>query len=144
MADLQEHQQAQELAQRVWMKATPAEREALIRWLQKLALIRDSGESTATRSYYALKHTLTSDAVWPLVKVIWQELKRMGWDERTSKWKAFLGGAAGGFLIFGSRGAGIAALGGAIGVPLWLVVGGGVAVLDALIDASKATPPHKD
>lgn len=137
MGDLQERKQAYELAQRVWEQTAPAEREALLSWLRDLAKIRDSGDSLASRSYQALSCTLTSKAVWPLVKQLGREFKRLGWDERSSKWRAFLGGSAAGLVLLGTQGAGIAALGGAIGVPLWLVVGGGAAVLDALIDRSK-------
>ena len=138
MGSLQERKQASELAQRVWAQTAPDERDALITWLHKLATIRDSGAPTPRRAYLALKCTLTSKAVVPLAKQLGRECKRHGWDERSSKWRAFLGGSAAGLLLLGTQGAGIAALGGAIGVPLWLVVGGGAAVLDALLDSSKS------
>lgn len=139
MGDLKLKEQAEThgLAVRVWERTTPLERDALIAWLRQLAKIRDSGDSVPGQAFRALSCTLSSKAVWPLVKQIGLEFKRCGWDERSSKWRAFLGGSAAGVLLLGTQGAGIAALGGAIGVPLWLVVGGGAAVLDALIDTSK-------
>ncbi len=136
MGDLQERKQTYELAQRVWEQTAPAEREALLTWLRDLAKIRDSGDTLPSRAYQALSCTLSSKAVWPLVKQLGRETKRLGWDERSSRWRAFLGGSGAGLLLLGTQGAGIAALGGAIGVPLWLVVGSGAAVLDALIDSS--------
>lgn len=144
VGDLKVKAEARELATRVWERTTDAERAALVDWLRALATIRDSGGSVPRKAYIALRCTLTSKAVWPLVKQLSLELKRLGWDERSSKWRAFLGGSAAGLLLLGTQGAGIAALGGAIGVPLWLVIGGGAVVLDALIDASKAGRGPRD
>jgi len=141
MGDLQEHNQASELAKRLWDRTTPSERDALTTWLRDLARIRDGRDSKARRAYHALRCTLASPAVWSLVRQLALEFKRIGWDDRSSKWRAFLGGSAAGLLLLGTQGAGIAALGGAIGVPLWLVVGGGAAVLDALI---KESPDARD
>ncbi len=51
--------------------------------------------------------------------------KRLTWDERGLKSRLGLSGAAAGLVIFGGQGAGIAALGTAIAVPLWVVLGAG-------------------
>lgn len=138
MGDLIDPSKGAAVFERVWAKATPKERQALMSWLHKLAKIRDSGGSLAGRSVEAVRCTLASEATWPLVKVLFAELTRVGWSQRSSKWRAFLGGSGAGLLLFGSQGAGIAALGGAIGVPLWLVVGGGATLLDTFIKAGRA------
>lgn len=137
MGDLIDPVAARETAERIWSNASPSERQALMNWLQLLAVIRDSQTSSVQKSFQAIRCTVSSKALWPLVKTLGLECKRVGWDERSSKWRAFLGGAGAGLVIFGGQGAGIAALGGAIGVPLWLVLGGGAAVLDALLDSSR-------
>jgi hypothetical protein len=48
--------------------------------------------------------------------------------------KLGLSTAAVGVAIFGGQGAGIAALGTAIGVPLWAVLGSGAAFADVIIE----------
>lgn len=63
----------------------------------------------------------------------------MGWDERS--WMARLGlpGILIGAVVFGGEGAGIAAFGGAIGVPLWIVLGGGGAFAGRLLEEINRT-----
>ncbi len=93
----------------------------------------------------ALAATATSSVVWPMIKAIFAEIKRHAWDERGTKSRAFLGFASAGIAFFGSQGAGIAALGGAIGVPLWLVLGGGGVLLATLYEElSKPQVPENE
>jgi hypothetical protein len=57
------------------------------------------------------------------------------------------GGAAVGVALFGGQSAGIAALGTAIGVPLWVVFGAGAAFAKSLhseLGRKSATPPTED
>lgn len=136
MGDLIDPRKARAYAERLWASASTDEREALTTWLHALVEVRDSDRTAAGKAVEAVRCTVASKAVWPVVKAFAVDLKRIGWDERSSKWRAFLGGSGAGLILFGSQGAGVAALGGAIGVPLWLVLGGGAAVLDALLDSS--------
>lgn len=69
-----------------------------------------------------------------MVKILAQETKRLGWDERGTKSRFGIAGAGIGLAVFGGQGAGIAALGGAIGVPLWVVLGAGAYFAPVLID----------
>ena len=57
--------------------------------------------------------------------MLYAEVKRLGWDERSKKSRTGIavGGAA--LALVGGQGAGIAALGTAIGLPLWIVLGAG-------------------
>lgn len=66
--------------------------------------------------------------------MVGRELKRLGWDERGLKGRLGVGGAATGLLLFGSQGAGIAALGTAFAVPLWVVFGAGATFIGVLYD----------
>lgn len=68
------------------------------------------------------------------MKMVGSEIKRLGWDERTQTQRLGLAGAGVGLALFGGAQAGIAALGTAIGVPLWVVTGGGAAFASLLIE----------
>ena len=61
-------------------------------------------------------------------------LKELGWDNRGLSGRLGIATAIGTALIFGGQGAGIAALGTAIGVPLWVVFGAGAAFLGEIYE----------
>jgi hypothetical protein len=67
-----------------------------------------------------------------------KELKRVGWDKRSWKARLGMGAVIATLMTVGNAGAGIAALGTAIGVPLWIVIGAG-AIVDEV--ASKLGMP---
>lgn len=73
----------------------------------------------------ALRATMRVKVIWPAIKIISKALKRHGWDRRSKPSRFGLAGAAIGLATFGGQSAGIAALGTAIGVPLWVVLGAG-------------------
>ena len=60
-----------------------------------------------------------------MIKLMSREMKRYGWDNRSTSTRFGLTGAAVGIALFGGQTAGIAALGGAVGVPLWIVLSSG-------------------
>ena len=122
------------VAQRVVRATTQAEQKQLLLWAQGLLEIRKSSVPVRQKVASAIKLTMTSKATWPLIKVMSVDLKRVGWDERS--WKARLGlwGAVATVAVVGNAGAGIAALGGAIGVPLWIVIGAGGVFAGVLVD----------
>lgn len=66
----------------------------------------------------------------------------MAWDERGTKSRFGIAGAGVGLAVFGTKGAGIAALGGAIGVPLWIVLGAGAYFAPVLIEELKKLVPQ--
>ena len=100
----------------------------------RLIQIRESSLSGIQKAKQALQLTSKSKVVWPVVKILSQEVKRLGWDERGTKSRFGMVGAGVGLALFGSQGAGIAALGTAIGVPLWVVLGAGAYFAPVLID----------
>jgi hypothetical protein len=61
-------------------------------------------------------------------------LKELGWDNRGLSGRLGIATAIGTAVIFGGQGAGIAALGTAIGVPLWVVFGAGAAFLGEIYE----------
>jgi len=133
-----------QLAVRVVESATPEERVLIAKWAQQLIKIRDSDLSLYDKAKEAVVVTASSDAIIPLVKNAGLELKRIGWDEQS--WTARLGGTGvlAGLLLFTGQGAGIAALGGAIGVPLWVVLGAGGAFAGQLIESARASQQRHD
>jgi hypothetical protein len=122
------------VAKTIVQNASDVERESLLRWAQDLLQIRASELSAMKKAAAAISSTRMHKVIWPLLKQASQELKRVGWDERS--WNARLGWGAviGTILTVGNTGAGIAALGGAIGVPLWVVLGAGATFAGTIID----------
>lgn len=122
------------VAKRIATHASNLEREALLLWIGGLLKIRDSSAVKITKIKHAITLTAKSDVVWPLAKLTAAELKRIGWDERGTKSRAALATAMATLALFGTQGAGIAALGTAIGVPLWIVLGAGAYFAAGLIE----------
>jgi hypothetical protein len=66
--------------------------------------------------------------------LIGKALKELGWDNRGLSGRLGIATAIATAVIFGGQGAGIAALGTAIGVPLWVVFGAGAAFLGEIYE----------
>lgn len=135
-----------QLAVQIAQKATPDENTALRTWLYGLLALRDKRVSVLTKGKEAIGLTIKSKVAWTLIKIMAKEIKRHGWDDRNKTAKFGIGGAAIGLALFGGSNAGIAALGGAVGVPLWVVLGGGSMFAKLLIGellARKVEPPGK-
>ncbi|MCI9882009.1 MULTISPECIES: hypothetical protein [Methylobacterium] len=113
-------------------KATPIERNALSTWAERLLSIRAGDGSSTLKARKALALTFASKAVWPVVKIIGRQTKRVTWDDRSTTARFGLGGAIAGAVLFGGQSAGIAALGTAVGVPLWVVLGAGASFANVL------------
>lgn len=131
---MQDESKQRAVALYVAKEASTQEREALLFWLLHLVAIRKSDLTVTRKAYLALKFTLDSQMIWPMIKLVGTELKRIGWDERGIKSKAAIAASGTAIALFGTQGAGIAALGGAIGVPLWVVFGAGVYFAATLIE----------
>ncbi|MCX7144191.1 MAG: hypothetical protein NT123_24775, partial [Proteobacteria bacterium] len=78
--------------------------------------------------------TTDSKVIEPFVQTIGREIKRMGWDDRSWPARIGLGAAAVALFLPGKGAAGLAAFGGAISVPLWIVFGAGGAFAGVIID----------
>jgi hypothetical protein len=88
---------------------------------QELLVIKDSDRSLSDK---------LSEGTATTIKY----LKQFAWDDRGLVGRMALGGAIVGAVLFGGQAAGIAALGTAIGVPLWVVFGAGAAFLGVLYE----------
>jgi len=124
----------QQLALRIAAESSPPEREALRSWLRKLLEIRVANLPARRKAVSAIRATLDSRIIWPVVKRLGRETKRFAWDERTATARFGLVGIAAGIALFGGQTAGLAALGGAVAVPLWVVFGAGAAFARVLYD----------
>ena len=123
-----------QLAVRIAASTNDLEKEALRGWIERLLEVKVSNLPAMQKAKKALAVTADSRIVWPTVKLIANESKRLAWDERGRTSRFGLGGAAVGLALFGGQGAGIGALGTAIGVPLWVVFGAGAAFLNMLYE----------
>jgi uncharacterized membrane protein len=114
-----------QVALRVASTATQAQNEALRTWLLALLDLRERDAPRLMKAKDAIAITAKSKVVWPLVTIIAKQAKKLGWDERSSTERWGLGGVAIGLTLFSGQSAGVAALGTAVGVPLWIVLGAG-------------------
>ncbi len=117
---MHEEPERRQIAARIANTANEHEREALLLWIVQLLQVRDSSLSSTEKAKQAVVLTAKRIVIWPMVKLLTQEIKRVGWNERGTKSRYGIAGAGIGLALFGTQGAGIAALGGAIGVPLWV------------------------
>ncbi|RWE03113.1 hypothetical protein [Mesorhizobium sp.] len=122
---IEKQDRQKQLAVRIAENATPSQKHALHILVVKLLDLRQSDLSVYQKARAAISATITSKAIWPVLKIIAFETKKHGWDKRTAAQRFGLSAAAVGVAMFGGANAGIAALGGAVGVPLWVVLGGG-------------------
>ncbi len=132
--------------QQALLRAPPGEAQLLMGWMRGL---RDIGQGELRgRHKAAAKLALLRDskAAWPLAKVMGRALKIVAWDARS--WKLRLGVLAvvGTFVAVGNAGAGIVPLGGGIGLPLWVLAGGGGVLIGLLADVirkkTRKLPTH--
>jgi hypothetical protein len=113
---------------------TDVEKDALSEWATRLLAIRATDLSAVQKAKQAIKLTTSSSVVWPIVKILGRDLKQLGWNDRSWPARLAVAGAAVGLTVFGGQSAGIAALGTAIGVPLWVVLGSGAAFAGVLAE----------
>lgn len=123
-----------QLAIKVADRLADADRDAVAGWLRGLLKLREADLPIIDKAAQALKLTAASNVVWPTAKLVAVEVKRLAWDDRGLPARMGLGAAALGVALLGGQSAGVAALGTAIGVPLWIVLGAGGAFAGVLIE----------
>lgn len=132
--DTLERSRSLAVATAIERRTTPEEQRVLLTWAQALLEISKRPGSSLLKTKAAVMLTIESRAMYPLLKLLMAELKRVGWDERSWTGRLGLGGVLGTLALAGNAGAGIAALGGAVGIPLWVVLGSGGATLGIVVD----------
>ncbi len=126
-----------EIIHRILANITPEEGIALHIWANKLLMLRNSSRSGPEKFQAVIQLTRDAKILIPLTKKIFMELKRTGWDESAWKSRLGMGATLWASLIIGKAAAGMALLGGAIAVPLWIVFGTGDTFVKALITELK-------
>ena len=137
----QNNEKQRQLVVRIASMTNKKEQEALQRWIEQLLEIKASSLSKSQKTKQAIVVT-SNEVLFPTVRIIARETKRLAWDDRGLKGRAFIGASVTGLALFGSQGAGIAALGTAIGVPLWAVFGAGATFLAALYEEITGKKPN--
>lgn len=132
-----------QLAVKIAVSANAAEKEALRIWIEDLLALKAANLPFAKKAKQAISLTAKSKVILPMVKIIALETRRLAWDERRLGARLGLGGAAIGVAMFGGQGAGIAALGTVIGVPLWVVFGAGAAFAGVLYEEITGNKPPR-
>lgn len=123
-----------DVAERVIGELSSDERQKLRVWLEELLEIRKSEASVIGKLGLLRSSLRHSRSLFPVIRVLYSKLKEQVWDRRSDNGRWFIGASAVGIGLFGLQGAGLAALGGAIGLPLFIVFGGGVTLAKLLID----------
>ncbi len=131
MTDSSKHRQ---LAVAIVRDISPKDLVAVQAWAEGLIAIKEGNQSRLNKARAAIALTLVSKIVWPAVKSAAATTKKIGWDDRSSTARLGLAGAGVGLALFGGQSAGIAALGTAIGLPLWIVLGAGSAFAGVFVE----------
>jgi hypothetical protein len=122
------------LAHHIVQKSDDRQLEALRWWADKMLAIRSSNGTKIRKAKSAILASMDKDLIVPVIKRVADEAKRLAWDDRGLKARSALVASTAALMTFGGQGAGIAALGGAIGVPLWVVFGAGGAFAASLYE----------
>ncbi len=136
-----ENNKLTEIIHRILADITPEQGMALHVWANKLLMLRNSSKSRAEKFQDIIEFTKEAKILIPLIKTIFAELKKSGWDESSWKSRAGMGAALWASLVLGKAAAGIALLGGAVAVPLWIVFGTGDKFVKMLIKELKKRVP---
>jgi hypothetical protein len=132
--ETEDHSKERQLAITIVQSTSPSDQILLQQWITQLLVLKDAPLGKLERAKKAIAITASSKAAIAAAKIVTRHVKRVAWDERSTAARFGLGGAALGLAAFGSQGAGIAALGTAVGVPLWVVSGAGASLAGVLLD----------
>ncbi len=114
---------------------------ALHLWSSRLLALRNSPKNGKEKFREVIQLTKDVPILFPLIKRIAFELKSTGWDDQSWKSRIGTGAALWITLMIAKAGAGLAILGGAIAVPLWIVFGSGDKFVKMLISELKKRMP---
>lgn len=135
--EAEEQSKERQLAVAIIKSTSPSDQILLQQWITQLLVLKDAPIGKLEKAKKAIAITASSKAAIAAAKIVTRHIKRVAWDERSTAARFGLGGAALGLAAFGSQGAGIAALGTAVGVPLWVVSGAGASLAGVLLEELK-------
>jgi hypothetical protein len=137
VSDVQETAAQPPIVQAV-LRLPPAEQQRLLGWSRGLGEIRYGTLRGFKKAAAMLALTRDRKATWPLLKVLALALKNVVWDARSWTFRLGVGAVIATFVAAENRGAGIVALGGGIGLPLWMLIGAGGVLIGLLADKISA------
>ncbi len=120
------------------LRLPPAEQQRLLGWSRDLGSIRYGTLRGFKKAGAMLALTRDRKAAWPLLKVLTLALRHSIWDARSWTLRLGVGAILGTFVAVENGGAGIVALGGGFGLPLWMLMGAGGVLIGLLADRIKA------
>lgn len=132
--DSNTREKERQLAIRIVEAASPSDRVLLQQWITQLLALKDAPMGKLEKAQKAIAVTASSKAAVTAAKLVAKHIKRVAWDDRSTAARFGMGGAALGLAAFGSQGAGVAALGTAVGVPLWVIFGAGASLAGVLLE----------
>ncbi|MHA7864873.1 hypothetical protein [Flagellimonas marinaquae] len=115
---------------------TEEEKDQLLEWAERVKAIQNDKSLSFKEKLNELKQLNNSSTFKNISKYVGKKTKDQWKKANYTKRLAFLAGA-GTLSLVGFSGAGIAALGGAIGLPLFLLTAAGGAVVGSIIDGLK-------
>ncbi len=116
------------------LRLPPSEQHRLLEWSQGLGAIRYGTLRGGKKVVAMFALTRDKQAAWPLVKLMARAFKHIVWDARSWKFRLGLGTVIATFVAIGNAATDTVALGGGIGLPLWVMIGAGGAVVGLLAD----------
>ena len=122
------------LARAVVAELDPAQREVLADYMASLILLRQQDLPAQTKVLDSIDLTADKQVLGVLTKGSGRLLAKHAWRVRSWAARFGLSAAALASILTAGQGAGIALLGTAVGVPLWIVFGAGGSFAGALID----------
>lgn len=108
-----------QLAVTVIKSASETDRVALKIWASSLLDLKSQDRTGKAKARKVIAITYRSNIIIPLLKTMATQIKKLGWDDRSMSQRLGMGAAGAALTVFGSAQAGIAALGGAVALPLW-------------------------
>ncbi len=131
---MKENEKSKSLAVQVANSISDNDRFHVLYWMQDLLVIRKSDLSNLDKTKQAFLVTQKRKIIFPIITILYKQTKKFLWDDRTIKGRLGTIGMGAGVAFFSGQSAGLAALGGAIGVPLWIVLGAGGTFAGYLIE----------
>ena len=136
-----------EWAQSIVRQADTEERQALSAWAKRLLEIRDGSEFPPLKVQHALTASVDLEISSKLVRLLGSGLRRVGWDERDTMERTGIAAVTAMALVTSAGLLALAAIGGTLSVPMWVVFGTGdefarmlVEEAEAAVSADKAPP----
>lgn len=122
---------------------SPEDRKLVLVWSEEIKKIRDDQSLSKAQKVKKVYKVKTSKVVIRFLKILFKTLKINLWDKRSWPFRLTVGGFALGVSVAGNEAAGIAALGSAIGIKLYLLTAAGGALLGTIIEEIKKETNEK-